>query len=83
MRLSSLIFSFITRSTKILKLITTYVGEIYLATPVFNEINEIDENDCIEQGVILVEPELEQLLCDCDMGDRADLHTYRIRGITR
>lgn len=46
----------------ILKLITTYVGEIYLATPVFNEINEIDENDCIEHGVILVEPELKQLL---------------------
>ncbi len=46
----------------IVKLICTYVGQIYLATPVLNEINEINEGDCIELGIILVEPELEQVM---------------------
>lgn len=46
----------------IVKLICTYVGQIYLATPVLNEINEINEGDCMELGIILVEPELEQVM---------------------
>jgi rRNA-processing protein FCF1 len=46
----------------ILKLISDYVGEIYLATTVFEEIKEIDENDCAQLGIILVEPELEQAM---------------------
>jgi hypothetical protein len=43
-------------------LICTYVGRIYLATPVLNKINQIDERDCLELGIILVEPELEQVM---------------------
>lgn len=43
----------------IIKLICHYIGQIYLATPVLDEINEIDEGDCLEMGIILVEPELE------------------------
>ena len=43
----------------IVKLICHYIGQIYLATPVLYEINEIDEDDCREMGIILVEPELE------------------------
>lgn len=35
----------------IVKLICTYVGRIYLATPVLNEINQIDERDCLELGM--------------------------------
>jgi len=46
----------------IIKLICTYVGQIYLAMPVLNEINWIDESDCVELGIILVAPELEQLM---------------------
>ncbi len=46
----------------IIKLICTYVGQIYLATPVLSEIKEIDESDCIELGIKLVEPELEQVM---------------------
>ncbi len=46
----------------IVKLICTYVGQIYLATPVLNEINEIGDSDCVELGIILVEPELEQVM---------------------
>jgi len=46
----------------IVKLICTYVGRIYLATPVLNEINQIDEGACVELGIKLVEPELEQVM---------------------
>jgi len=46
----------------IVKLICTYVGQIYLATPVLDEIKQIDEGDCLELGIKLVEPELEQLM---------------------
>lgn len=43
-------------------MICTYVGQIYLATPVLSEINEIDEGACVELGIILVEPELEHVM---------------------
>lgn len=43
-------------------MIYTHVGQIYLATPVLSEINEIDEGACVELGIILVEPELEQVM---------------------
>ncbi len=46
----------------IIKLICTHVGQIYLATPVLSEIKEIDESVCIELGIKLVEPELEQVM---------------------
>lgn len=46
----------------IIKLICLYVGQIYLATPVLSEINEIDEDGCIELGIKLLEPELEQVM---------------------
>jgi hypothetical protein len=43
----------------IIRLISNYVGQIYLATPVLDEIHEVNEDDCLELGIILVEPELE------------------------
>ena len=46
----------------IIKLICTYVGQIYLATPVLPEIHDIDERYCEEIGIILVEPELDQMI---------------------
>lgn len=46
----------------ILKLVCRYVGQIYLATPVLNEVNQINEGDCLELGIKLVEPELEHVL---------------------
>jgi hypothetical protein len=43
-------------------LICKHVGQIHLATPVLSEINEIDQSDCLELGIFLVEPELEQVM---------------------
>jgi len=57
---ANILIDFCKCDTTINKLICTYVGQIYLATPVLNEINQIDEGDCLELGIILAEPELEQ-----------------------
>lgn len=46
----------------IIKLICTDVGQIYLATPVLSEIHDISDSDCADLGIILVEPELEQVI---------------------
>jgi len=59
---ANILIDYIQCDRSIIKLICCYVGEIYLATPVLNEINQIDENDCLELGIKLVEPELEQVM---------------------
>lgn len=46
----------------IIKLICTYVGQIFLATPVLDEVKEIGESDCIDLGITLVEPDFEQVI---------------------
>lgn len=43
----------------IVKLICNHVGQIFLASPVLAEINEIDEPECLELGINVVEPDLE------------------------
>jgi len=45
----------------LLKLISTHVGQIHLATPVLSEVHEIDEGDCEKFGIILVEPDLDHM----------------------
>ncbi|MDD4493078.1 MAG: type II toxin-antitoxin system VapC family toxin [Eubacteriales bacterium] len=50
----------------IIKLICAYVGQIHLATPVLSEIKSIDESECIELGIRLVEPELGQVMLAAD-----------------
>ena len=51
----------------IIKLICNYVGQIYLATPVLYEITGLNESDCIELGITLIEPGLEQVLLASEM----------------
>lgn len=59
---ANILIDFFKCDRTIIKLICTYVGQIYLATPILNEVKEISESDCIELGIILVEPELEQVM---------------------
>jgi rRNA-processing protein FCF1 len=59
---ANILIDFFKCDKTIIKLLCIYVGHIYLATPVLNEINEISEGDCIELGIRLVEPELEQVM---------------------
>ena len=46
----------------LIKLICSHVGQIYLSVTTLSEINEIDEGICSELGIILVEPELDQVI---------------------
>lgn len=59
---ANVLIDFIKCDKSIIKLICTYVGQIYLATPILDEIKDLCETDCIELGINLVEPELEHLL---------------------
>jgi hypothetical protein len=43
-------------------LICIYVGQIFIATPILNEIDELDENICIDLGMKLVEPDLDHVM---------------------
>jgi rRNA-processing protein FCF1 len=46
----------------IIKLLCTYVGQVHLATPVLSEVKEIRESDCLDVGIILVEPDIEHVM---------------------
>ncbi len=48
--------------SSIIPLISTHVGRIHVATPVFREVKEITEGDCGELGITLVEPDIEQVI---------------------
>ena len=58
---ANILIDFLECDRTILTLICSNVGQIYLATPVFDEISQLSQSDCIELGVILVEPELKHL----------------------
>jgi len=47
---------------EIFKLVCTHIGQIYLAKPVFDEVTQINTDQCTELGIILIEPELDDLL---------------------
>ncbi len=59
---ANILIDFCEYDKTIIKLICHNVGQVYLTTPILSEIKDIDENDCIELGIILVEPELDQVI---------------------
>lgn len=59
---ANVLIDFLNSDKSVIKLICTYVGQIFLATPVLDEIDALCENDCLELGIKLIEPEVEHLL---------------------
>lgn len=59
---ANILIDFFKCDKTIIKLICTYVGQIHVATPVLNEVDEITESDCLELGIMLVEPEIDQVM---------------------
>ncbi|MDO9509632.1 MAG: hypothetical protein Q7I97_09915 [Thermovirgaceae bacterium] len=54
------LIDFLNSDRKIFKLISEYVGTLYVASPVVDEINGIEsEEDLIKMGLEVVEPEIE------------------------
>lgn len=54
------LIDFIKVDRVILELVTKYVGTLHVVSPVVDEINEIKhENELVELGVVIIEPEIE------------------------
>lgn len=59
---ANIIIDYVQSDRTLLKLISDHIGTIYLAMPVLEEINELDENECERLGIQIVEPEIEAVL---------------------
>ncbi|SFJ45793.1 hypothetical protein [Thermoflavimicrobium dichotomicum] len=59
---ANILIDFIHCDRTVIKLICQYVGQIHLPTPILDEVKEIQESDCTELGIRLIEPELDQLI---------------------
>lgn len=59
---ANIIIDYVLSDRTLLKLISAHVGTIYLATPVLEEIKELDESECDRLGIQIVEPETEILM---------------------
>lgn len=46
----------------VLSLISTYIGQIYIVTPVLDEVTLLEEGLCASLGLHIIEPDLGQLL---------------------
>ncbi len=45
----------------ILALISSKLGQLVVASPVLDEVNNFDESDCLKYGIKVIEPSFEQL----------------------
>lgn len=45
---ANVLIDFINCDKSIIKLICSYIGQIYLPSPILDEINNLSDNDCIE-----------------------------------
>lgn len=63
------LIDFIKTERAVLELVVKHVGPLYVTSPVVNEVNEIDgENELVELGLIIIEPEIEDAYA---AGDRS------------
>lgn len=46
----------------ILKLISTYIGPVTIPSPIFDEVKLLTESDCVNLGLRVIEPSLEQVV---------------------
>src|SRR5690606_33594050 len=45
----------------LLSLISRYLGRVWIATTTLEEVEQVEEGDCAELGMYLVEPSIQQL----------------------
>jgi rRNA-processing protein FCF1 len=54
------LIDFLKADRSILQLVVKHVGPLHVASPVLDEVNEIEnENEIVELGLVIVEPEIE------------------------
>lgn len=59
---ANVLIDFYRCNREIFRMVCTHIGQIYLAKPVFDEVTQIETHHCTELGIVLIEPELEDLL---------------------
>ena len=59
---ANVIIDYLKVDRSVIRLINSYVGQLYLVTPLLNEIDEMDESNCLELEIKLVESELHQMM---------------------
>ncbi|MHB8181819.1 MAG: hypothetical protein ACYDDR_13510 [Acidithiobacillus ferrivorans] len=55
---ANVVIDFCQSDVHVLSAITTRVGQLFLATPVLDEVRSLDKKKCVDLGIVLVEPEI-------------------------
>ena len=55
------LIDFLAGDRALLPLISRYLGRIWIATTTLEEVEQVEEEDCVELGMYLVEPSIQQL----------------------
>ncbi|HHU83506.1 MAG TPA: hypothetical protein GXZ26_10940 [Firmicutes bacterium] len=55
------LIDFVNGDRTLLLLISRYLGRIWIATTTLEEVEQVEEEDCVELGMCLVEPSIQQL----------------------
>ena len=61
----------------VLKLITKYLGQVHVVSPVVDEVNETNDSDLIELGLRIIEPELSDLFEAADRANRVKQTSFQ------
>ncbi|MHB8143735.1 MAG: hypothetical protein ACYDGX_08765 [Thermoleophilia bacterium] len=59
---ANVVIDFCQSDIHVLSAITSKVGQLFLATPVLDEVRSLDKEKCADLGIILVEPEIEHVV---------------------
>lgn len=56
------LIDYVKTDSTILKMISTYIGQVHIPSPVLDEVHPLTESDCIGLGIKVIEPSLEQVI---------------------
>ncbi len=59
---SNVMIDYLQCDSTLISLINNHLAQLYLPTPLLGEVEEITEDGCIQLGIKLIEPELEQII---------------------
>ncbi len=65
---ANIIIDYLSSNKHILSIATEKLCDIYIPTPIFNEISQIDENIAAELGLKIIEPDFKQLTESMERG---------------
>ena len=60
---ANIVIDYLDCDEKLFVLIKEHIGQVYLASPLLEEVKTLDLTRCRRLGIIIVEPTIEQLSC--------------------